>query len=64
MGKDLRREERDQSPTLLSRSLRIYMLGTVLLMKQLMAKKTRISAKCASRDLRGDGLRNADNIAM
>src|SRR3989337_1712940 len=34
------------------------------LMKQLMAKTTRISTKCASRGLRGDGLRNGGNTAM
>ena len=63
-GKSLRKEERSLKSTLPLRSLMTFMQGTARLMRQLMEKKPRMSARFTYRRLNEDGLGNGGSTNM
>ena len=61
---DGKKPERSLKSTLRLKSLRKFMLTIAHLMKQNLAKKTKISARCEFRRLNGDGQGNGGNTDM
>ena len=60
----LTREERGLRQILLLKSLKKSMMNIALLMKPLMARRTKIGAKCAFSGLNEDGQGNGGNTVM